>query len=130
MGVADRIVKILEDTNLSARAFEISIGKTSGYLNMLVKRESSPSTDVIQKIVEVYPQYSLRWIITGMGSMYAKNENILREETEKYQREDPGVIDAIIDRRIKERVEGLKDYLIESITREIRKELLRPEKED
>lgn len=122
MTAVDRIMEILRDTGLSARKFEISIDKTSGYLNSLTKRNSSPSVDVISKIVEVYPEYSAEWILSGRGSMiYRKSHDQLNESDLVYDNDI--TIDKIIDSKIQSRMDDLKTTLIQMIVNEIDKEI-------
>lgn len=105
MTAVDRILEILKDTGLSARQFEISIGKTSGYLNSLVKRGSSPSINVISKIIEVYPQYNGEWIISGRGSMIHKEKDNPLNTSEI-------TIEALLDEKINSKFVQLKEELI------------------
>lgn len=71
----------------SQRAFELSIGKTSGYLNVLQKRNSIPSAEVVATIILKYPKYSAHWILTGEGSKYvnADQKSIVNEEKAIYE---------------------------------------------
>src|SRR5690606_39229090 len=122
MNVVDRIMEILNDTGLSARQFELSIEKTSGYLNSLKTRGSSPSVDVVSKIVEVYPHYSAEWILSGRGAMY------IGSGKEKLKKEGASIdcdttIDEIIDSKIQSRMNDLKATLIQMIINEIDKEI-------
>lgn len=89
MEVIDRIIEIQQEEHLhSQRAFELSIGKTSGYLNMTKKRNSIPGIDIINKIIEIYPKYSLYWLVTGKGQKYAdsKQLDVLNEEQADYNK--------------------------------------------
>jgi|SRR5690606_22582161 len=122
MTAVDRILEILKDTGLSTRKFELSIDKTSGYLNSLVKRGSSPSVDVVSKIIEVYPHYSGEWIVSGVGSMIRrgdpdrlikKNNNCSRDVS----------VDEIIDSKIESKLSDLKKSIIQIIISEIDDEI-------
>lgn len=122
MTAVDRILEILKDTGLSTRQFELSIEKTSGYFNSLTKRGSSPSVDVVSKIVEVYPHYSAEWILSGRGSMY------LKTDSKKLNKRGASIdcdltIDEIIDSKIQSNLSDLKQTLIQIIVNEIDKEI-------
>lgn len=81
-----RILEIQNDVSPhSQRAFEISIGKTSGYLNMMKKNKGKPSVEVVLKIIEVYPKYNLYWIFGLSNEKYIDNDlNTLKEPTTNY----------------------------------------------
>ncbi len=79
MSVVNRLEIIRKAEELNKTQFEKKISKSTGYLNMLVKRNSNPGVDVLTKIAEVFPHYSLNWILTGQGEMLAK----LTEDLEK-----------------------------------------------
>jgi len=76
--VGERILRVAKDLGLSKNAFEKSIGRSSGYMNMLRKKDSTPGVDVILKIIEVYPEVNLNWLMTGkMSTNYLCNEDNL-----------------------------------------------------
>src|SRR5690606_40267099 len=115
MTAVDRILEVLKDTGLSTRKFELSIDKTSGYLNSLIKRNSSPSVDVVSKIIEVYPEYSGEWIVTGVGSM------IRKPSSGKFHSDHPKdlSIDEIINSKIESKLSDLKKSRSEEHTSEL-----------
>lgn len=122
MSAVNRIMEILNDTGLSARQFELSIEKTSGYLNSLTKRGSSPSVDVVSKIVEVYPHYSAEWILSGRGEMYRRSgsENLDKKGASI---DCETTIDEILDSKIESRINDLEKSLIQIIINQINKEI-------
>lgn len=66
--IINRVLEIQQlEHPKSQRAFELSIGKTSGYLNMMKKTSGIPSGAVLCKIIEVYPAYNAYWLLTGKG---------------------------------------------------------------
>jgi transcriptional regulator with XRE-family HTH domain len=67
--IIDRINKIREQEDLNKSKFEKRINKSTGYINMLEKRNGQPGADVILDIVKAFPDYSLNWLMTGEGSM-------------------------------------------------------------
>lgn len=100
MNIIDRISIIQQECTKSQRSFELSIGKSSGYLNQLQKKDSTPSVDVIVKIIETYPKYSLEWIILGRGEKYSENVNIVNEDAIEYvtgSKSDSKKLDVIIE---------------------------------
>ncbi len=75
------VIRKLEHLNKSQ--FEKKLLKSTGYLNMLVKRESNPGADVIAEFCRAFPDYSLVWLLTGEGNMRKD-----AEEAEKIGRND------------------------------------------
>ena len=80
--IVTRISEIIKHSRLNDRQFEIKIGKATGYINSLKKRNSFPSSEVILDIVKSFPEYSLNWIMTGKGSMLKTEELSLVEDAE------------------------------------------------
>lgn len=64
--VKQRIDTFIKSSGLSQAKFERSIGVSNGYLNNLKK---SPSAEVIQKILSVYPSLDHQWLLSGEGKM-------------------------------------------------------------
>lgn len=122
--IIDRIIEIQEEVEpKSARSFELSIGKTSGYLNMAKKNNSTPSADVVAKIIETYPEYNLYWIITGEGEKLKRfdESNTVNEVSATYLKDKErdflthldNYIKNIVDKAMKPEVESLnKDLLV------------------
>lgn len=85
MEIIDRILMIWEDLDISRSKFERSINKSSGYLNNTKRQGNQVGVDTILKIADIYPQYSLDWILFGTGEMKISGEN-----SKKHQRITPG----------------------------------------
>ncbi len=75
----DRLKEYLKYSGLSQRKFEISIGVSNGYVNNL---KSSPSSDIIQKILGAYPELNTTWLLTGQGTMLNDGSELQTETTE------------------------------------------------
>lgn len=85
--VLDRLFMIPELEGISKNKFEASLGKSSGYLNVLKRNASLPGTDTLLQFIGSYPDYSLRWLLLGEGPMKADQEEknaFLVEEMEMY----------------------------------------------
>ena len=84
MDILERIAVIQDENTDSMRAFELSIGKTSGYIGMMRQRKSSPSSDVLYKILSVYKQYSAEWLLMGIGEKTKQPDGMVLEPTSEY----------------------------------------------
>ncbi|TXE18587.1 hypothetical protein ES692_05970 [Psychroserpens burtonensis] len=78
--IVERIAHVAHDTRLNDRQFEMKIGKSTGYLNSIKKRDSYPSVEVILDIVKCFPKYSLEWLMTGKGEMIVSDRNNMVQE--------------------------------------------------
>lgn len=117
----DRLMEFIKYAGLSARQFDISIGASNGYTLRMNKNRASIGSDVLETILQTYPDLNVVWLLTGEGPML-KSE--LEEEILDFdnlpaskQRE----IERIIEEKIREKQrEELKEILRE-ITGEMKK---------
>ena len=85
MNIHDRIEHIILREKLSIAALERQIGVWRNSLSTSLRKQSAISHEVIIKIFEHFPKYSLEWIIFGKK----KPEDI---ENEKLSAEIVGII--------------------------------------
>lgn len=106
MEIVDRILEIQKEVTKSQRSFELSIGKTSGYFNVIRRNKSTPGVDLILKIIEIYPEFNLNWIMTGKGDKYNKGVEVNRvsEGRSHYITKETGSIEAIIEQLAEEKI--------------------------
>ena len=64
--VKERIISFLKGKKLSQSAFEKSTGLSNGYVNNISK---GIGAEKLQRIIEVYPELSQAWLLTGEGEM-------------------------------------------------------------
>ena len=64
--VKERIVSFLKEKGLSQSAFEKSTGLSNGYVNNISK---GIGAEKLQRIIEIYPELSQSWLLTGEGEM-------------------------------------------------------------
>lgn len=64
--VKERIMSFLKEKKLSQSAFEKSTGLSNGYVNNISK---GIGAEKLQRIIEVYPELSQVWLLTGEGEM-------------------------------------------------------------
>lgn len=68
MEIKDRIKQIIEVLGVKTASFEKAIGVANSYL----RNVKNVSAETCKSIVEVYPQISLDWLITGNGEMFCQ----------------------------------------------------------
>ena len=69
-----RLEMILDCYNLSASAFADKISVQRSSLSHLLSGRNKPSLDFIIKVIEVFPEVDLYWILNGTGT-FPKSEN-------------------------------------------------------
>jgi transcriptional regulator with XRE-family HTH domain len=71
-----RLENVLEYYNLNASAFADKIGVQRSSMSHLLSGRNKPSLDFILKILEVFPEVDLYWILNGKG-IFPKSLDIL-----------------------------------------------------
>lgn len=68
--ILSRIEEIAKTEGLSITAFERTIGASKGVLSRAINNGTDIQSKWIQTIVENYPRYSPKWLLTGVGEMF------------------------------------------------------------
>lgn len=127
MKIIDRIILFIRYKRLSMRAFDMSIGVGNGYTSKQSKSNASVGSDVLERIIDVYPDLDPLWLITGKGNMILDIKE-LEEPLPDYGKS----IDEILENKIKRIVQDqLKEFsnklenfpTLEQISKEIQKNL-------
>lgn len=69
-----RLEKILDYYSLTASSFADKIGVQRSSMSHLLSGRNKPSLDFILKILEVFPEVDLYWILNGKGSFPKNSE--------------------------------------------------------
>jgi phage repressor protein C with HTH and peptisase S24 domain len=69
MSTIQRILKIIELKQISKREFYLRTGLSNGFLD----KSQHIGTDKVEKILSVFPDVNLEWLILGRGEMLIKN---------------------------------------------------------
>lgn len=75
-----RLETILDYYSLSASVFADKIGVQRSSMSHLLSGRNKPSLDFIIKVVEVFPEVDLYWILNGKGSFPKENVQKKTEE--------------------------------------------------
>lgn len=76
-----RLEIILDYYGMNASAFADKIGVQRSSLSHLLSGRNKPSLDFILKILDVYPEIDLYWILNGKGNFPKTNSNSPEKET-------------------------------------------------
>lgn len=63
----DRIAHIIRAKNLTAADFASKLGIQPSNISHLLAGRNNPSLDFVRKLKETFPEYSLDWIVLGIG---------------------------------------------------------------
>ena len=69
-----RLETLLDYYNLNASTFADKIGVQRSSLSHLLSGRNKPSLDFIIKVIDVFPEVDLYWILNGKGT-FPKSEN-------------------------------------------------------
>lgn len=64
--IKERILLYIKAKKLSQKRFEEAVGISNGYVNNL---KDSPSSKILQKIFDAFPDINKSWLLTGEGDM-------------------------------------------------------------
>lgn len=95
--IVKRLREVARDLKIGEGTFEVSIGKSVGYLNITEKRNGDPGASLVKRTIDNYPEYSLRWIMTGQGDMKIDRLHLVNEEAAQYNKQGNTVQSALID---------------------------------
>jgi transcriptional regulator with XRE-family HTH domain len=87
-----RLDSLLEYYNLNAASFADKIGVQRSSLSHLLSGRNKPSLDFILKILEVFPEVDLYWILNGKGT-FPKISNEIKsgDSAATIQRSEPSL---------------------------------------
>ena len=84
MKIVDRIKSFIEYKNISLRKFDESINMSKGYMSRQIKSNASVGGDVLEKIIDAYPELNPIWLLQGKGEMILL-PNLVNERELIYQ---------------------------------------------
>lgn len=70
MKTIDRLKQFIDEIGISYNAFDIAIGAANGYIGKSIKKNGSVGSDMIEKIISIYPKLNPLWLISGQGTMF------------------------------------------------------------
>jgi len=73
LSIIERIKEIIRNESISVEAFSKETGISRYTLDSMFKKGTNPSFENLSKIISVYTQYSLEWLMKGKGEMFARN---------------------------------------------------------
>lgn len=81
MSTIQNIYHFIENQQLSVSEFSKKIGVSNGYFAKQRTADGAISSNIIEKIVSVYPELNINWLVTGKGSILTNNEIIYAQKS-------------------------------------------------
>jgi phage repressor protein C with HTH and peptisase S24 domain len=72
-----RLLEYINATNISQSKFEKQAGISNGYINNL---KDSPSSRILQKIFDAFPDLNREWLMTGSDDMIKRQDSKVKIE--------------------------------------------------
>lgn len=71
--ILNRLKQFIDFKGISVSAFEHSVGMSNASFGKSLKNNGAIGTDKLEKILNVYPEISPTWLLTGEGNMFIGN---------------------------------------------------------
>lgn len=71
--IYQRIKCILEDKSLSVNALSKQINVAQATLNPQLRGDRTLAANIVEKVLEAFPDVSAEWLMRGVGTMYHKD---------------------------------------------------------
>lgn len=83
MELHERLELVFKEKYSSLKAFADDMGVSAPYVCNLLKGKFSCGTKPIMWIIEHFPDIDARWLLTGEGTIYGKEENYIHHVIQK-----------------------------------------------
>jgi transcriptional regulator with XRE-family HTH domain len=80
--INERLKKLIKKEKLTQKKFCEIIGISDGTLNTTFKRNSNPGSEILIKILEKFPNYSINWLLSGKGEMEISKDSVTEKTIE------------------------------------------------
>jgi len=91
----DRILQVIDYYELKKSSLERELGIGNGYFGKMANKKGDVGCSIIEKMFYKFPEVSLKWLISGEGSMFEKYKSdssiLINEPAASYEtRQPPG----------------------------------------
>ena len=85
-----RVEGLIRYKGLNISSFEDKIKVSNNSIGTAIRRKASFKSNVLNKILNTFPDIHPTWLLTGRGSMFLKKQtnNVLQEPYVEYETED------------------------------------------
>ncbi|MCH2197102.1 helix-turn-helix transcriptional regulator [Kordia sp.] len=75
LDISERIKHIMSLNNMSINEFEKKINVSNNTIGSAIRRKSEFKSDVLNKVLDTFPNINPIWLLTGKGSIQSNNES-------------------------------------------------------
>ncbi len=75
LSASERLQKLIETEEMTAKQFSEEVGIQPGTVSNILKGRNNPSLEVMQKVLQRFRSLSSDWLILGIGSMYRQKND-------------------------------------------------------
>ncbi len=79
--MASRIKDLLDAKGLSPSAFADAVGIPRSTISHILSGRNKPSLDLIQKVLDAFPDVRTEWLVRGMGTMLSGAPDLFSQTT-------------------------------------------------
>lgn len=72
--IYQRVKCVLEDKSISVNALSKQINVAQATLNPQLRGDRTLAANIVEKILDAFPDVSAEWLMRGVGTMYAKED--------------------------------------------------------
>lgn len=72
--IYQRVKCVLEDKSISVNALSKQINVAQATLNPQLRGDRTLAANIVEKILEAFPDVSAEWLMRGVGTMYIKED--------------------------------------------------------
>ena len=72
--IYQRVKCVLEDKSISVNALSKQINVAQATLNPQLRGDRTLAANIVEKILEAFPDVSAEWLMRGVGTMYVKED--------------------------------------------------------
>lgn len=84
MSISKRILQFADYKNLRISEIAKESNTRDSTLRNIIRRDGSPSADILANLVSTYDDLNINWLLTGEGNMLlGSNENLIKEDSIK-----------------------------------------------
>ena len=72
--IYQRVKCVLEDKSISVNALSKQINVAQATLNPQLRGDRTLAANIVEKILDAFPDVSAEWLMRGVGTMYVKED--------------------------------------------------------
>lgn len=84
--ILQRLQKFIDYKGLSINKFSVMVGASNSYFGKMFKNNGSIGSEMIEKILRIFPDLNSEWLLLGSGEMIKPAQLTVSEPPAEYQR--------------------------------------------